>query len=152
INNHTATVCGLALLVHALLPTRQHKALVLDGTGPQQYFPVILAGEQRKRSRHEYEFSTAICKLPIHFGEADVVADGESGSMALDVAGHHLAAGSDGATLQRIHPAGNLDIVQMQLAVTGSLIAFTIKQEAGVVGSRLICDVLMDRPGQQPDA
>src|SRR5581483_6947202 len=145
-----AAVAGHVRLGAAHLAGRDDEALVLDRAGAQQDFPVVLAGVEHERGRHEQELRPAHRQRPVQLGEAQVVADRHAGQVALDLGRDQLAAGRDGRRLAGADAAGDLDVVQVHLAVPRDDLAAPVEQQARVVALARLLAQLVDRAADHP--
>src|SRR5690606_38408923 len=105
-------------------------------------------GEEHEGGGQEDDLRTALGQLTVQLGEADVVANGETGGVTFDLGGDDVVAGGDGGGFESLDAAGDVDIVEVELAVAGDLGAGAVEEHAGVVGAVPARDVLVDGTGE----
>ena len=138
-----------AVLVDAALRRRQQIALVFDGTGAQQQFPMDLTGSVGEGRRRQYQVQWA--QRAIQLGKAQVVADRQTQPKACDIGNYRRAAGFNRVGLVKAFTA-TVQSEQVNLVVTGQPLTIGAKQQAGV--SHLVDLVGNQGHGttEQPDA
>ena len=148
------SVAGALLVVGPALGRGQDEGLVLDGTGPQQHLPVVLAGFPGKRAGHYQEARTALHQRAVELRKADVVADRESnaaeGRLGHDYVSAWSHRGGFGESVAT--GAAQIDVEQMDLPVHRSEPAVGCHHDTGVVHPGVAFDRLRKGAAHQPDA
>ena len=115
--------------MHAALADGQHVALVLDGPGTQQDFPVGTPGHFGKRRRQDQQVDLA--ERTEEFGKAQVVADRQPDAPERRLEGHRLPTGFDRRAFV-VTLLALLEAEQVDLVVARHPCALRVKHQAGV--------------------
>ena len=111
---------------------------------------MVLAGVEGERGRDGDELGALDREDPIQLGEAQVVADAEPDTPALDLAGHGLVPGLLRLRLA-VHVPAHLDVEQVDLAVDGGDLALGVEDDARVRELLAAVAPLGDRAAHERD-
>ena len=154
VDHHAAAEAGAAGVVVAGLTGRRHVALVLDRPRPQQHLPVVPPGVHHERRRDHQQVSRrrrwrAAGTARGSAGRSRSTGPTRSPSTSTTTG---FVPGRDRRGLPVGDPAGDLHVVQMDLAVARGQAPVAVEDQRGVPGVRRVRAGLVERAGDHPDA
>src|SRR5215218_1234131 len=131
VHDHAPPVGPAPVGLAAPLRRSYHERLVLDGAGPKQYLPVVLAGLQREGCRDRQDLGSAQRQEAVELREAHVVADRESHGGRARFRRDDLVAGRDVRALQVLF-IGDLHVEEVDLPVDRRHLPRRVEERRGI--------------------